>query len=236
MNVSRLNHHTITDTTLVDRLMGFAEIEPEDTVLEIGAGEGAITAELVKYARKVIAFEKDQRMRVFLDDLVDSNPNLTVKYQSALVKKLPKFNVCVSNIPFNITEPLIQLLYKSRFRSSTLIVGNRFAKAASSSEEVYSLLAAYARSVFHITYDCKVESSCFTPEPSTDAAIITLQPKKESSMDFESFMFSKLYRDRNQTLVHCLKRAVANYAFSRNQGASVSVDQFFFASGLGEDL
>jgi 16S rRNA (adenine1518-N6/adenine1519-N6)-dimethyltransferase len=58
----RLGQHFLVDPALRRRVVEAAGIEPEDEVLEIGAGPGVLTGELVRRARRVVAVEIDPRL------------------------------------------------------------------------------------------------------------------------------------------------------------------------------
>ncbi len=79
-----------------------------DTVLEIGPGKGALTLELVKYARKVIAIEFDPRQVVDLMKLIPHEYKSKIEvihadFLSVDLHKYP-FDLCVSNCPYNISS------------------------------------------------------------------------------------------------------------------------------------
>ena len=59
-----LGQNFLNDPSIIDRIISSLELGPDDTVVEIGPGQGALTQQLTKQARQVIAIEFDR-------DLVD---------------------------------------------------------------------------------------------------------------------------------------------------------------------
>ena len=56
----RLGQNFLISSETIDKILETAEIQPEDTVVEIGSGLGFVTEQLVQYAKKVIAIELDE--------------------------------------------------------------------------------------------------------------------------------------------------------------------------------
>lgn len=82
---------------IVDR----AEVGGEDTVLELGAGKGALTTVLNQQAKKVLAVEYDARFVEILKEKTANQPNTIVIHQDIMKIRLPKEKfIVVSNIPY----------------------------------------------------------------------------------------------------------------------------------------
>ena len=81
---------------------------PSDIVIDIGAGTGAITKELVKHCNNVIAYELDLRYFNRLEGLFKDNHNVTLKNEDFLTSTLPNKEYKVfANIPFSLTSDII---------------------------------------------------------------------------------------------------------------------------------
>ena len=92
--------HSALRQAIIDK----ADIKPTDTVLEIGPGNGALTAKLVEKAKKVIAIELDTRWAAELHKRFGQGggSKLTVINQDALKVDFPYFDVCVANLPYQV--------------------------------------------------------------------------------------------------------------------------------------
>ncbi|MEI8067629.1 MAG: 23S ribosomal RNA methyltransferase Erm [Candidatus Shapirobacteria bacterium] len=108
-----LSQNYIKYPQLVTELLDNSDINPNDTVVEIGPGKGIITKQLIKRAQNVIAIEKDISLS---DDLVSlkNEPNLKIVYQDFLKFNLPLTPYKIfSNIPFSITSEILNKILKS---------------------------------------------------------------------------------------------------------------------------
>lgn len=120
----RLGQNFLIDTSVIQAIIDAANISKEDTVLEIGAGVGFVTEQLVKHARRVIAIELDEGAIKELEKIrgkcsdqhkseqidVDSD-NLEIIHKDILKTNLSDFTnekiKIVANIPYYITSPII---------------------------------------------------------------------------------------------------------------------------------
>lgn len=101
----------LKDRLLVASLLGKSSITKEDTVYEIGAGQGIITKELAQKAKKVIAFEIDQNLFNGLSQRFQDDKNVELRLGNFVSYTLPNYPYKVfSNIPFNITSTIIKKL------------------------------------------------------------------------------------------------------------------------------
>lgn len=108
----------------IKEVINQVNIENTDTVLELGAGKGALTSILNQRAGKVIAVEYDSK---FVEVLKQKNlQNTKIIHQDILKIHLPneKF-IVVSNIPYSITTPIMKMLLNnpsSGFQSGVLVM------------------------------------------------------------------------------------------------------------------
>lgn len=98
-----------------------ATVRPTDVVLEIGPGTGNMTVKLLDKAKKVIACELDARMVAELQKRVQGTiyqSKLQIMIGDVLKTDLPFFDLCVANIPYQISSPLVfkLLLHRPLFR------------------------------------------------------------------------------------------------------------------------
>lgn len=107
-----LGQHFLVDEEILQKIVETADIQPDDSVVEIGAGVGVLTKELVKKAGKVTAIELDKSLIPLLKEYTTSKPitsNLDVVQGNALEIPFPNtpYKV-VANIPYHITSPLLR--------------------------------------------------------------------------------------------------------------------------------
>ena len=105
----RLGQNFLINGEVIHNILDYADIQPEDTVVEIGPGVGFVTEQLVKKAKEVIAIELDEEAVKELQKL--DAPNLKIIHQDILKTDLSslcegRFKV-VANIPYYITSPIL---------------------------------------------------------------------------------------------------------------------------------
>src|SRR4030042_3085756 len=106
-----------------------ANIESDDTVLEIGPGLGILTKLLAEKAKRVIAIEIDENLINKLKKTLPENVDLI--HEDALnidFETLPKFNKIVSNLPYQISSPITFKFLDYDFESAILIYQKEFAE------------------------------------------------------------------------------------------------------------
>lgn len=118
-----LGQNFLKDPTLCRQIVGLAGIEPSETVLEIGAGLGAMTVELAGKARRVIAVEKDRQLAPLLraELLVHRADNVQLLQQDILslrwddlVRSQDRPLVVMGNLPYNISSQIVVTLIRQR--------------------------------------------------------------------------------------------------------------------------
>jgi 16S rRNA (adenine1518-N6/adenine1519-N6)-dimethyltransferase len=160
------------DKKILNKIVAAARLYKEDSVLEIGAGNGELT-ELLHKKSKVIAIEVDKELCKGLQKLA-----VKVICGNALdyLDKL-KFNKIVANIPYSISEPLFTKLLLVDFEIGVFVIGSNFYELLKSN----SKLGVLARAFFIIKLEAEVPRSCFDPEPRVDSVLIVVRPKKKLS-------------------------------------------------------
>jgi len=165
-----LDQHFMIDEDLIKRIVKYAKLKKNEIVLEIGPGKGALTRELLKKC-KVTAVEKDKSLKKDLESI----PNLRLNFTDAInyLKKHNDFDKIVANIPYVISEPLLNQLKYNNFKIAILTVGSTFAKKLTGKKE--SKLSITAPLFFDIKILEEVSKDSFTPKPRTKSAVIQLK-------------------------------------------------------------
>lgn len=104
-----LGQHFLRDPRFCELMVEAGELGKEDTVIEIGPGEGVLTDFLVKTGAHVTAVELDSDLILALQNRFKSLPNFELLHQDALTLPFPKgpYKV-IANIPYYITSPLLR--------------------------------------------------------------------------------------------------------------------------------
>ena len=131
---SSRGQHILKNPGIIRDMIEKSGIKETDIVLEVGPGTGNLTIQLLQKCAKVIAIEVDVRMVSELRKRVlgtEFENKLEIIHGDAIkIKNLPFFNLCVANIPYQISSPLIfkLLAHRPTFRCAILMVQDEFAK------------------------------------------------------------------------------------------------------------
>ena len=140
---------------------------------------------LLERAKKVIAVEVDPRMVLELRRRVQGTPhaaNLTVLQGDAMRTPWPYFDLCVANIPYQISSPLTfkLLAHTPACRAAIIMYQHEFAMrlVAKAGESAYCRLAVNAQLLARISHLLKVGRNNFRPPPLVDSSVVRIEPRR----------------------------------------------------------
>jgi 23S rRNA (adenine-N6)-dimethyltransferase len=175
------SQHFLRSPALIKELVGHSAIKRTDTVYDIGAGSGAITAVLAAKAARVVAIEYEPRMAEKLRDNMARYDNVTVVEGDFLKLPLSKESHFVfSNIPFHISADIIRRLVfeDTGLRGAYLIVQKQFAQKLLIERSPFTgqLGAAIAPWV-SVRIRRPLKRTDYWPHPNVDTVLIELVPR-----------------------------------------------------------
>jgi len=212
-DVERLQQHVMIDAALLKRIVDYTGISKDEIILEIGAGPGNLTELLAQKAKEVFAFEIDVRFKAQLAKLEKKHKNLQIIFEDALKATFPsQFNKIVSNIPYNISEPLLMKLIDCgcNFKLAVLTVGETFAHILTKRDNI-SRVSIIAPAYFDVEVKEIVPKDAFEPQPNTKSAVIMLKPKAKEELSPELFMIRELWQQRTKKIINALREAIINH-------------------------
>ncbi|CAB4061224.1 DIM1 [Lepeophtheirus salmonis] len=156
-----LGQHILKNPAVVDSIVEKSGLRSTDTVLEIGPGTGNLTAKLLEKVKRVIVCEVDPRMVAELQKRFQHSSyksKLDIIVGDAIKTDLPFFDVCVANVPYQISSPLVfkLLLHRPFFRVAVLMFQREFAQR---------LIAP------------PVGKNNFRPPPKVESSVVRIEPK-----------------------------------------------------------
>lgn len=221
----RLGQNFLVDSTIIQAIIEHACISKEDTVLEIGAGMGFVTEQLVKHAGRVIAIELDedaiqQLKKIPCDSLEIIHQDILKTDLSELADRKVKI---VANIPYYITSPIIahllgeidDLANKNRAQISEIIlmvqweVAQRIVATEKSPSKQYGLLSILSQFWADCEIIKKVGRKCFYPSPKVDSALVKLKVNEKPRLvltDYKHFrkVVKAAFSQRRKNIKNCL--------------------------------
>jgi 16S rRNA (adenine1518-N6/adenine1519-N6)-dimethyltransferase len=185
-----LGQHFLVDPQAVSKIVDAAEVDGNDTVLEVGAGPGTLTVLLAQRAGKVIAVEIDERMLAPLREALAGQDNVRIvcgdileQYVAVLVGGGP-FKV-VANLPYYITSAVLRHLLGSSLRPTRLvvtvqrevadrIVGRPERRQRHKQSTRMSLLAVSVQFYGAPRIVARIPAGAFRPVPAVDSAVVCI--------------------------------------------------------------
>ena len=219
----KLGQNFLVDRTIPRRIVDLAALQPEDRVLEVGVGLGALTRPLAAAVREVVGIEADSGIIRLHQESGDLPENVRLIHADVLDLQLA--DLCpsgerlklVANLPYSISTPFLFRLLAQRdcLHSAVLMLQREVAQrlcAAPGSKEYGAptvLLAACA----DVETLFRVDPECFHPRPRVDSQVIRISffPKPARLVTlghFDQSLFTRLVRaafaQRRKTLANAL--------------------------------
>lgn len=188
-----LGQNLLLDDNINGIMVNAAALDVSDSVIEVGAGLGALTKHLVRQAGRVLAVEIDasfmpcleeqfgsrENIRLFRGDILNHDPtNLVDEYLPD-----PQRLKVVSNLPYYITTPVLFHFLESRLHFERIVVMTQFEVGQRMTAPVgadnYGALSIAARLYAETDIVHRVPASCFLPKPKVDSCIVRLRCRPE---------------------------------------------------------
>ncbi|MCF6139581.1 16S rRNA (adenine(1518)-N(6)/adenine(1519)-N(6))-dimethyltransferase RsmA [Pseudalkalibacillus berkeleyi] len=227
-----LGQNFLIDRNILDKIVSTAGVTSETGVIEIGPGIGSLTEQLAKSAKKVTAFEIDQRLIPILKDTLLDYPHVKVIHQDVLEANLHEVIehefkdvedlMVVANLPYYVTTPIILKLLTERLpiRGIVVMIQKEVADrlAAEPGTKSYGSLSIAVQYYAVTKSEVKVPKTVFVPQPNVDSSVIslTLREKPPVDVDDEAFFFELVrasFGQRRKTLLNNLQ----NNLFTKEQ-------------------
>ena len=178
----RLGQNFLADPNLLDAIVRDAELEAEDVVLEVGAGEGVLTERLATTAQHVHAVELDRGLEAALAPLA-ARPSIDLHWGDAMKLDLaeldPAPSAVVANLPYSIATPLILRTIDElpSVRSWTVMVQREIADRlrAAPGSRTYGSPSVQAQLACEVKLLRTVDPAVFRPRPRVESAILGLR-------------------------------------------------------------
>jgi 16S rRNA (adenine1518-N6/adenine1519-N6)-dimethyltransferase len=186
----RFGQNFLQSRHVIDDILRAIHAQPDDNVLEIGPGLGALTEPLLRQLNRLTAIEIDRDLQSYLSELPISQGKLNLISADALTVDYSQFGSklrVIGNLPYNISTPL--LIHLVRYASYIDDMHFMLQK------EVVERMAAkpgtkdYGRLSVMLQYHCEVEHlfnvppEAFEPAPKVDSAVVRLTPYDDSPFD-----------------------------------------------------
>lgn len=180
----------LSDPHLVGKIAALAAPHSDAVVLEIGAGLGALTFELLLRARRVAAVERDRELipvleQLFSDAIAGGSLSVieadakTLDWDAAASAQGERFAIA-GNLPYQITGPLIEKTVRlaRRIERAVFLVQKEVADrlAAGPGTKTYGALSVFVQAQFAVERALIIKAGAFYPPPRVDSAVVVFRP------------------------------------------------------------
>ncbi len=218
-----LGQNFLHDLNIVEKIVLSANIDKEDTVIEVGPGLGVMTVILAKYAKQVIAVEIDKKLIPVLNNLTKEYSNIKIINRDILKTDLkndlfPDSDVSrvkvVANLPYYITTPIVMKFLEEDneyIDSLTFLVQKEVAEriCASPGGKEYGALTVAIEYFAESKILFNVPPQVFIPRPGVDSSVVRLTLRKNAPFELEdkAYFFKVVkaaFGQRRKTLANAL--------------------------------
>ena len=224
----RLGQHFLTDQTTAEMIVSRSGILPEDVVLEIGAGLGALTIPVARIAREVFAVEKDRKIiDILKTEILASNLSNVVIMEKNILKidikslavNIGQKIVVMGNLPYNISSQILVQLIESRkaLSKAVIMLQKELAQRITAQPgcKDYGRLTVMHGYCSDIKKVADVKAPLFFPKPKIDSEVLEIKFKKrlEYSTNDEAFFFRVIkaaFGNRRKILKNALAASALN--------------------------
>ena len=183
----QLGQHFLSDPSTADMIIDRSGISPEDIVLEIGAGLGALTIPLARISAKVYAVEKDHRIiellktelhTLGLSNVVLIEKNILKVDIKTLAENANKKIIVIGNLPYNISSQILIQLINTRksVNKAILMFQKELAQRITAQPgcKDYGRITVMLRYCADIKRLAEVKASLFFPKPKVDSEVLEI--------------------------------------------------------------
>ena len=189
-----LGQNFLTDPAIQQRIVESLDPQPDDTIIEIGPGQGALTRHLQGSVRRLVLIELDNALAPALAREYDGRGDVEVIHADVLRVDLcaiaggGRYKV-VGNIPYNITTPIMFKLLERGCRPAmiVLMVQKELADRVISGpgNKTYGALSVGVQAVADVQRLFNVRRGAFNPVPNVDSAVIRITPHEPPMLTAE---------------------------------------------------
>lgn len=229
--LKRFGQNYLIDKNIINKIITEIDPQPDDTVIEIGPGRGALTELLIQKLKDFTAVEIDKRV---IETLSIKYPSLKIINEDFLKMDLQQFFKnnrikIVGNIPYNITSSIIFKIIENRnfVQESVFMVQNEVAKRMSAKVKTkdYGILSVLLNAFGQVEYCFKVSPNVFRPKPNVHSAVVHIH-WHNLSLDVTDKLIIKIVKaafgNRRKILKNSLNNSIFNDCDFSESGIDLS--------------
>jgi len=211
----KLGQHFLISEAILGRIAAAVCPEPQDLVIEIGPGRGALTRKLLERSARVVAIEIDPELAGRLRGEFAGDPRLEIVEADVLATDLAQWGKApiAGNLPYYITSPIVEKVLRMRPPRAVFLVQKEVAErlTARPGSRDYGYLTVLTAAFARARMLFAVKPGAFRPPPKVESAVVLLEPR-EPLADADEFLrfAAQCFRHKRKTLRNNLGAAVAD--------------------------
>jgi len=235
----RFGQNFLQDENILNNIVKEINPQPEDTIVEIGPGYGALTQKLISATKNLIAVEIDNELT---KSLKERFPQLQLINQDFLETDLSKLSSqekklrVVGNIPYNITSPILfKLIENNRLiKDAVFMVQLEVAKRMTADRGVkdYGILAVVLKYYTDTELCFKISPNVFFPKPKVFSALVHIKFKELQNTEEEQKLFIQIVKAAFGNRRKILKNSFSNSIFNEIDFSNSGIDLSLRAENL----
>jgi 16S rRNA (adenine1518-N6/adenine1519-N6)-dimethyltransferase len=211
----RLGQNFLADPNLLAAIVREAEVGADDVVLEVGGGEGVLTAELAPLVRGVHVVELDEGLRPALEAVASEHPGVRLHFGDAMRLDLasldPPPDRVVANLPYSIATPLILRTIEELpgVERWTVMVQREIADRlrAAPGSRTYGGPSVLVQLACEVRLLRTVDRAVFRPRPRVDSALLRLERVGPAPSEAVVTLVREAFAHRRKSLARSLELA-----------------------------
>jgi 16S rRNA (adenine1518-N6/adenine1519-N6)-dimethyltransferase len=211
----RLGQVFLADTNLLEAIVRDADLDPDDVVIEVGAGQGALSDRIASRVAHLHAIELDRRLAGDLEEVSARHPNLSVVWGDAMRIDLgalePAPTAVVSNLPYSIATPILlrTIAELPEVSAWTVMVQREIADRlrASPGSRTYGGPSVLVQLACEIELLRTVDRAVFRPRPRVDSALVRLRRRAAAAPPALAAFVREAFAHRRKPIAGSLELA-----------------------------
>ena len=238
----RFGQNFLQDENILNKIVKEINPQPDDLIIEIGPGYGALTQKLLSLTEKLISVEIDNELvnelKVKFPHLELINEDFLETDLSKLTSQVKKLRV-VGNIPYNITSPILFKLIENNnlIKDAVFMVQLEVAKrmTANRGTKDYGILAVILKYYSETKLCFKISPNVFFPKPKVFSALVHIHFKEMKQPEEEQKLFIEIVKAAFGNRRKILKNSLGNSIFREIDFSNSGIDLSLRAENLNVD-
>lgn len=217
--LKRFGQNYLTDKNIIQKIIDTFDPKPDDVVIEIGPGTGALTKLITAHIKNFTAVEIDNRV---INELKNNFPSINIVNEDFLKLDLNNFYHngnkirIIGNIPYNITSPILFKLIDNRLLVKDALIMTQYEVAkritAGKGTKDYGILSVIINFFADTELCFKISPNVFYPKPKVWSAILKIDFDKQINKEIDTELFIKVVKasfgNRRKTLKNSLSNSI----------------------------